>query len=145
MKVLEVLQCPLSNGYGDEARFAKAVLYGSLEGVCTAHFRIENDESYGPVHHDGEDDEESDAGQQARLAESIRLSYNSSTTCTQSAQHLSMHRKSSYIMLLAMFINAFRRPLFGLALSRRSSALKPMSALATVMLGASISVNNGNL
>jgi hypothetical protein len=42
----------------------------------------------------------------------------------------------------AMFIKALLIPLFGLALSNKSSAQNPTSALATVTEGASISLNN---
>ena len=55
--------------------------------------------------------------------------------------HESQHSNLSYMILFAIFIKALLIPLFGRALSSKSSALN--SSLASVTLGASISVKSG--
>ena len=51
--------------------------------------------------------------------------------------------QKSHMMLFAIFMKALRIPLFGLALSKRSSTLNPTSADATLTVGATMSVKSG--
>ena len=53
-----------------------------------------------------------------------------------------MKSSLSYMILFAIFINAILIPLFGLAVSKNSTASK---SVATVTLGASIPVSSGDL
>lgn len=64
---------PLGHADGDEAGLAEAALHRSLEAVCSGELAVDDDEADGPVDDDCQRDEQEDAGQQARVLESVRL------------------------------------------------------------------------
>jgi hypothetical protein len=47
------VQGPLTNGYCDQPRLSKTVLYGALEGVCAAELGIDHNELNCPVDNHG--------------------------------------------------------------------------------------------
>ena len=135
------IQEPLRERYRYQPRFAKTVLYRGLERVGAAELGVYDDESYGPVYHDGKADEEGGACHEAGVANSVWLADDTSSSVL--CQLPSMYSCCpAYIILFAMFMNALRIPLRGRACSRWSSGLKDSSA--TVTLGASIPVSNGS-
>ena len=74
------IQEPLRQRYGYKSRLPKAMLYRRLERVGPAELGIYYDQSYRPVHHDGEADQESGACNEAGVADSVRLADNSSSS-----------------------------------------------------------------
>jgi hypothetical protein len=120
------------------------VLNGRLKRVGATELRIYNKEANGPVHGDGEADEEDGACDQACVAKGIWLPDDASATATHQSTILYtiVGFAIDYIILLAMFIKALRMLLRGRALSRWSSGSKTCSA--TVTLGASMPVRSGS-
>lgn len=64
---------PLCNADGNQPRPPKAMLYRALEAARPAQLAVDDDQTDGPVHHDGQRHEEKRARQQARLPHCIRL------------------------------------------------------------------------
>lgn len=118
------------------------MLYCGLEGISAAELGVDYDEADRPVDGYGEEYEEEDAREEACLSKGVWLA---DDACA--AVRLCQFRcyttteAFSYMMLLAMFMNADLIPLFGRALSSKSSGLK--SSVASVTDGASMPVNNG--
>lgn len=119
------------------------MLHRGLEGVGATELRIDDDELDGPVYGNGQGYEENDAREHSCLSKSVGLAYDARTAVSSlSARTLPWCNLFSYMMLLAMFMKADLIPLFGRALSSKSSALK---SFATVTDGASIPVSSGTL
>ena len=142
-------KCPLGNRYGNKARPAIAILHRSLEGIGSTKLGVDDDEPNGPVNSDCQCDEENNPHGKTGLSYGIWLSNDTSASISYSATALpcrtTANVAATYMILFAIFMNALLMPLLGLALSSKSSTLKSKSALATVTLGASMSVNNGAL
>lgn len=78
---------PLRNRYGNETRFAEAMLHGLLEGVCSTHLGVLDNQSNRPVHRECQADQKCNAGDQASLLEGVRLSYDPSSYDTVGHVH----------------------------------------------------------
>lgn len=119
------------------------MLHRRLKRICTAELRVYHYQLYGPVYRDCESDEEDDARDHACLPKCIWLSDDACAARIAVSISLPRSISISYMMLFAIFMNAERMPLFGLALSSRSSALKSESSLASVTDGASMFSSRG--
>jgi hypothetical protein len=91
------IQHPLCQRYGHQTRPPKAMLHGSLERVCAAEFRVDDDQADGPVHNDCKGDEENGACDEASLTEGVGLSDDSSTSV--SSQPCALASSSTAIYL----------------------------------------------
>lgn len=136
-------QSPLRDRYRDEPVLAETMLHRGLERVRTAELRVNDNQPDRPVDRNRQSDEENQARHHARLTHCVWLSDDTRTT-TQHRQNLLQYMtRIPYMILFAMFMNAFSTLLRGFALSRYSSG-SSSSPVASVTLGASMSVSSGN-
>lgn len=94
------------------------MLNRSLERVGPAELRVYDYEANGPVHDDGEADEEEGAGNEACIADGVWLADDAGASAICQLQLCLLRTCKDYIMLFAIFMKALRMPLRGLALSR---------------------------
>jgi hypothetical protein len=77
------VQQPLRQRDGHQPRPAKTVLHRRLEGVGAAKLRVDDNQAYGPVYDDGEADEQQRAGDEAGVADGVRLADDAGSSATR--------------------------------------------------------------